>query len=269
MKRRVLLSFAMLMLLCICSALAAGYPQQRGDVNDDAAVLSLDTANDIAEFNKRLKDADFVVVTRHFLGGAEVQSYCDGLFDAWNLQEDQALLLLVIGEERYAVHMGAKVESMLSKEQMNSLLSSRFRSLYITERNYDGAVGTFLQSAGERIAQSSGHEFTAAGLFGTEAVREDSKSAFENWKGAWWEGFFGESGSEYQPDNREESSDVDDIRDEEDSGFSVGKLIFIVIVLSSVVKKRRRAGKSGLGLIGWVFTVIGAKEIGKLFRGRR
>ena len=97
-----------LMLLLPAAALAVSYPVQRGAVNDDAGVLSEQTAADIGQLNTAARSADisFVVATRHFLGGADAQAYCDGLFEAWKLDQKTVLVLLVIGEERYAVAVG-------------------------------------------------------------------------------------------------------------------------------------------------------------------
>ena len=113
-----------LMLLLPSAALAVSYPAQRGAVNDDAGVLSEQTAADIGQLNTAARSADisFVVATRHFLGGADAQAYCDGLFEAWKLDRKTVLVLLVIGEERYAVAVGQGVRDMIGQEQINSLL---------------------------------------------------------------------------------------------------------------------------------------------------
>ena len=62
-----------LMLLLPAAALAVSYPVQRGAVNDDAGVLSEQTAADIGQLNIAARSADisFAVATRHFLGGAD------------------------------------------------------------------------------------------------------------------------------------------------------------------------------------------------------
>ena len=129
-----------LMLLLPSAALAVSYPAQRGAVNDDAGVLSEQTAADIGQLNTAARSADisFVVATRHFLGGADAQAYCDGLFEAWKLDRKTVLVLLVIGEERYAVAVGQGVRDMIGQEQINSLLAAKLRAPYLNDRNYDG-----------------------------------------------------------------------------------------------------------------------------------
>ncbi|MCQ2454365.1 MAG: TPM domain-containing protein [Clostridia bacterium] len=197
MKHRLtaLLLAIMLILSVACGAFAVSYPQQRGNVNDDAAVLSGSTVADIGSLNTKVKNAlglNFVVVTRHFLGGAEAQSYCSGLFRDWNLDSNTILLLLVIGEEKYAVTTGSNVKKYISDEQINSLLSSKLRALYIEKRDYSGAVGNFLLALTAQAAATSGKKIETGGLFGTTAHSTGSSGAdaFLGWTGNWAEGFF-------------------------------------------------------------------------------
>ena len=132
-----------LMLLLPAAALAVSYPAQRGAVNDDAGVLSEQTAADIEQLNTAARSADisFVVATRHFLGGADAQAYCDGLFEAWKLDQKAALVLLVIGEERYAVAVGQGVRDMSGQEQINRLLAAKLRAPCRDDRSAAGAGG--------------------------------------------------------------------------------------------------------------------------------
>ena len=158
-----------LMLLLPAAALAVSYPAQRGAVNDDAGVLSEQTAADIEQLNTAARSADisFVVATRHFLGDADAQTYCDGLFEAWKLDQKTVLVLLVIGEERYAVAVGQGVRDMIGQEQINSLLAAKLRAPYLNDRNYDGAVGDFLLALTAQAAKSRGVTVKISGLFGS------------------------------------------------------------------------------------------------------
>lgn len=266
-NRRLAAWLLALLLLLPALACAASYPVQRGAVNDDASVLSEQTAADIASLNDAARNADisFVVVTRHFLGGADAQSYCDGLFDAWNLDDDTVLLLLVIGEERYALTSGAAVRKSIGSEQINNLLASKLRTAYIDQRDYDGAVGDFLLALAAQAGKAQGVTVKTSGLFGTA---QDTTSANNtqtggwNWSGEWWNGFFSSDGAEPQYDA------FDDDRsqyyyEESTTGFSMGKLIFIAVVLLIIVKNRRAKGKAGLGLLGWMVAGKGAKEMMK------
>ena len=162
MRRRVLaILSAMIIISLLHTVQAVTFPAQRGAVNDDAAVLSTQTVSDVEKLNA-LASANYIVVTRHFLGGKDVQSYCDGLFSAWGLGDKDLLLLLVIGEEKYACSMGSGIG--LSGEQLNSLFSSRLRQPFIMDRNYDAAVGEFLLSASSQIAHGMGETLDTSGL---------------------------------------------------------------------------------------------------------
>ena len=129
MKRWIAGLFA-LMLLLPAAALAVSYPAQRGAVNDDAGVLSEQTAADIEQLNTAARSADisFAVATRHFLGGADAQAYCDGLFEAWKLDQKTVLVLLVIGEERYAVAVGQGARDMMTRRSKPRHCPRRSRS---------------------------------------------------------------------------------------------------------------------------------------------
>ena len=198
-----------LMLLLPAAALAVSYPVQRGAVNDDAGVLSEQTAADIGQLNTAARSADisFVVATRHFLGGADAQAYCDGLFEAWKMDQKTVLVLLVIGEERYAVAVGQGVRDMIGQEQINSLLAAKLRAPYLNDRNYDGAVGDFLLALTAQAAKSRGVTVKTSGLFGSAqesasvtqpaASDQTNDSSWYNWTGDWWNGFFSTDDTEY------------------------------------------------------------------------
>lgn len=267
MQKRILCLLTVIICLCAFPAMArVTYPEQRGCVNDDAAVLSAQTVNDIIELNDRMDGAEFVVVTRHFLGGADAQEYCKGLFDYWQLDEDDALLLLVIGEERYDVMLGDFVRSCISEEQLSSLLSSQLRAPFINERDYDKAVGNFLLSVSSQISRSTGENLNTGGLFGTENTAQEK--VFDNWKGNWWEGFFAEVVGEDDWDEEKEYAGDTYYYEAYEDDASISRLAIIAIVLVFIVSRRRKKGKSGLGFIGWLLAFSGFKEARKFFRRR-
>jgi len=267
MQKRFLCLLVMIVCLCAFPALArVTYPEKRGYVNDDAAVLSMQTAKDIDLLNDRMNGAEFTVVTRHFLGGADAQEYCKGLFDYWWLDEDDVLLLLVIGEERYAVVMGDAVKSCMSEEQLSSLLSSQLRAPFINERDYDGAIGSFLLSVSAQIARGMGENLNTGGLFGTEETVKSE--VFDNWSGNWWEGFFADVVGDDEWDGAPEYAGDTYYYEAYEDDTDISRLAIIAIVLVFIVSRRRKKGKSGLGLIGWLLTFSGLKEVRKLFRGR-
>ena len=271
-RRFSAIAIAVALLFCLFTAQADTYPIRRGAVNDDAAVLSDSTSKDIETLNER-SDAQFTVITRHFLGGADAQEYCDALFQAWNLSSNDLLLLLVIGEERYAVSMGDVLQlSALSPEQLNSLLSAKIRQPFIQERDYDGAVGGFLLAAATQIARAYGDTLNTSGLFGTTHQEQQNASGasaqsgswFSSWNSTGWGNFFSDNDLNLYGQNQGDISYEYD----EDNGFSMGRLIFIGIVLLFIIRSRRRKGKSGLGAAGWGAAAMGAKEVLRGMDGR-
>lgn len=263
-KRLIAVLVMSVLLFCLAGAAAETYPIRRGAVNDDAAVLSDSTAADVDTLNTR-STANFTVITRHFLGGADAQQFCDGLFEAWNLKSNDVLLLLVIGEERYAATLGSDIlGNSISSEQLNSIFSAKLRQSFIQDRNYDAAVGDFLLAVSSQIARAEGKTLNTSGLFGSAQTAEtttnnagntNSGSWYSSWSSDGWSSFFSDSdlGTAGQGD-----ADYDYDRD---SGFSIGKLILIAVVLMIIVRNRRRNGKSGLGLLGWIVAGFGAKHV--------
>lgn len=233
------------------------YPTQRSYVNDDAAVLSAETAKDIIELNDRMDMAEFTVATKHFLGGADVKEYAKGLFDYWGLDTDDVLVLLVIGEEKYAVITGDLIEEYVSKEQLSSLMGTQLRQAFITERDYDGAVGDFLLALASQIDRFTGEDVDFGGLFGMEETVDSQ--IFDNWGGNWWEGFFGE----YDYDESDlKVYAADDVHEAYDVDFS--SLFVLAAVLLIVVRRRRKSGKGGLGWFGWILVLSLLSDIGNM-----
>lgn len=232
------------------------YPMLRSYVNDDAAVLGAETAKDIIELNDRMTSAEFTVATKHFLGGADAKEYAKGLFDYWQMDADDVLVLLVIGEEKYAVITGDLIEEYVSKEQLSSLTGTQLRPAFITERDYDGAVGDFLLALAGQIDRFTGEDVDLGGLFGTE--EKVDPQIFDNWGGNWWEGFFGE----YDYDESDLKVYAADVHEAYDVDFS--SLFVLAAVLLCVVLSRRRKRKSGLGWFGWILVLSLLSDIGDM-----
>ena len=264
MKKRIFACLSVMIILsCLVAVQAATFPAQRGSVNDDAAVLNAQTISDVEKLNT-LTSADYIVVTRHFLGGKDAQTYCDDLFAAWSLGEKDLLLLLVIGEEKYACSMGSKIG--LSSEQLNSLFSSRLREPFIMDRNYDAAVGAFLLSASSQIARGMGETLDTSGLFGSKestgsaagsSSANGSSSGQQSWTYNLFSGFFSDDdlNDPYIGENGNTHSY------ESDSGFSMGRFILIAVVLLFIIRGRKKKGKSGLGPAGWMTLGLGARHM--------
>lgn len=244
--RRVL-CFALILLLLLLTSVsyAVTYPVQRGDVNDDADVLSDITVKDIETLNSRFLDTHFIVVTRHFLGGADAQDYCDNLYKAWNLEGNDLLLLLVIGEERYAVTAGIEVTSSLASDGINNLLSSKLRKPFIQDRDYDEAVGAFILGTANQVARNNGTILTTAGLFGTETQTQSSSSSTGSnlftttLTGNWWNSFFS-NGQVEEYEYTQPTSYTLYESDGGSSGFSFGKMIIIALVVLFFIRSRAK-----------------------------
>jgi len=233
------------------------YPVQRSYVNDDATVLSAETVQDIDKINERLLSAELTVATRHFLGGADVQEYCKGLFDYWQLGSEDVLVLLVIGEERYAVFMGEQISAYVSAEQLSSLTGTYLRPAFIAQRDYDGAVGDFLLALSSHIVRASGEALDTGGLFGTEETAPDA--IFDNWNGNWWEGFFAENS--YSEEGAYHWSG--DVYDHEGRAEDFGSLLVLIVVLLVLIHRRRKSNKGGLGWFGWLIAISIISRIGE------
>lgn len=147
-------------------------PRPNGTYADLAGVLGEKTLEDLEALNERLESAAggrIFVLTRHFLGGADAQQYADKVFEVWGLGDFDALLLLVIGEENFALTMGEVVKNALPSETRNTLLGS-FRNTF-KNRQYDEALAALAVSMGQALAKAFGDTLDAAGLFGAAAVQ--------------------------------------------------------------------------------------------------
>ncbi len=147
-------------------------PRPDRSAADLAGVLGEKTLEDLETLNDRLESAGggrIYVLTRHFLGGADAQQYADQVFKVWNLEKDDALLLMVIGEEEFALSLGANSKNALSAESRNTLLGA-FRNAY-KARQYDEALANLTVSLGQTLAKAKGNTLSDTGLFGITAIQ--------------------------------------------------------------------------------------------------
>ncbi len=197
--------FALLTALVLClgalpwAQADTEYPPFQGIVADMAGVLSEETAADLKTLSDRLEDVtggQIYVLTRHFLGGANAQEYARKVFEVWGLGDQDALLLMVIGEENYALHVGSLVNSWLSAEVRNNLLANSFRTSFITDRNYDKAAADFSVALGQALAKATGGTLDVSGLFGRAALSSTPQP--QSWNEI-WQGMFAQD--DYQDDS--------------------------------------------------------------------
>ncbi|MBR1585998.1 MAG: TPM domain-containing protein [Clostridia bacterium] len=190
---RRIVSLLLALLLCAGLVLPAGaetqYPSFQGIVTDLAGVLGEDTVQDLSLLAERMSDASlslgsFYVVTRHFLGGTDAAVYAKALFEAWDLGWQDVLLLMVIGEEKYALYVGDGVKAALSADTQTSLLATHFRSAFLN-RKYDEAVADLAVQTVQTIAKAGGTSVNTAGLFGTAAVSATHQPTAQSLTNAW------------------------------------------------------------------------------------
>lgn len=236
MKRLFALLLAALLLLPLISAMAEPrYPESQGTVTDAAAVLSASTVQDLRKLAEVFSDADTMdlyVVTVDFLDGATLSNYADGLRNKWQLEEDDLLLLMVVGEDKFGFFGGADVNKHLSVATQQKLLSTIFNTPFL-QQDYDAAIAALMPALATEAGKSWNESVDISGLFGT--VSASSLATEQDWL--------------VRPVERVNQTDryADRVADyDHDSGFSLGKVILTVLLLLVIFgnrgKKRERNG---------------------------
>ena len=233
------------LLLCLsltAPALAATEypPRPSGTVADLAGVLGEKTIDDLETLSQRLESASgghIFVLTRHFLGGADAQQYADRVFEVWNLDAQDALLLMVIGEESFALSLGKSAKSALSQEALTSFLGS-FRTAYLN-RDYDRALADLAVSLGEALAKAGGNALNTSGLFGTAAIQSTPQPQTAS---DWWYGMFAQDDYEARWDHDESSWNEwqDEWRYEETSINWRSVIIWALVIYFLFFRKKKR-----------------------------
>jgi len=115
MLASILLMIALLFLPA--TAMAAAYPDQDGYVTDEAGILS---GSDIAAIEEAVKQASFdlYVYTTDDLNDTPLDEYATGLYSAWSLQADDALLIIDMGYREAYLEMS--INSELERALLNS-----------------------------------------------------------------------------------------------------------------------------------------------------
>jgi len=148
-------------------------PRPQGTVADLAGVLGETAISDLETLSQRVEEetgGQIFVLTRHFLGGMNVQTYADKVFEVWNLGDMDVLALMVIGEESYALSFGATARGGVSADTRTSLLATHFRSAFL-DRRYDDAAADLTVSLGETLCRAFGGSLNTKGLFGSAAAQ--------------------------------------------------------------------------------------------------
>ncbi len=258
-------TWAFVCALVVCLALvpcvnAEQYPVRQGAATDLADVLGAATVADIEALSGRYAEetgGTLSVVTRHFLGGADAKGYAEALFSAWTLDESSALLLMVVGEDSYALYMGERARSLLPRESADALLSSQFRAKFMA-REYDAALSAFLPALVKKLDA----DVSALGLFGQE-IAQSTPAPVQDVTGGSWAGFFSDSWRGWtEAAEEEDEPDENWLRDEEkNTGFSFGRLVVIGLVLYFLFGRKKNKGGCGCGPIGWILGTFGLADL--------
>lgn len=239
MKKFFSLLFSILLIFTAVSAGAeSAYPARQGTVTDLADVLPDDTEKDLVKLSDRYSDAtdgEFYIVTRHFLGGRDVNAYARELFDAWHLSGSDVLLLMVIGEESYAMAMGSETMLVLPQETVDTCFGSYFHQPFMA-RQYGKAAADMAKETLSRIVSGWGGKLNTTGLFGTQNWQVVHVDAIEQELNSMFSSLF-----DNLPEVAEEIEEKPTLLQEDKStGISLWKVILILIILRTVFRKRRR-----------------------------
>ncbi len=193
---RMIRIFALALALMLCAGLAAPAfaetkypPRPQGTVADLAGVLGEQTIADMETLNTRINTAaggQLYVLTRHFLGGVNAANYAKKVFDVWGLGSNDALLLMVIGEETYAIALGSTAEKTVPTDTQISLMANHFRTPFLA-RQYDEALADVAVQLGQTLAKAKNQSLDVTGLFGQTVLQSTPQPQTTD---DWWYGMF-------------------------------------------------------------------------------
>ena len=233
-------ALALALVLCLGMTLparaATEYPPFQGIVADMAGVLGEKTIADLTTLSERLENetgGHIYVLTRHFLGGADAARYADRVFEVWGLHENDALLLMVIGEESFALSLGSLAKTALPQETLTSLLASHFRTAYLN-RQYDEAAADLAVTLGQALAKALGGTLDVSGLFGNASIQSTPQP--QSWSEI-WQGMFAQDDYDEEPWNWEIEWD------NEDKHINWRGVIIWALVIYFLFFRRRRRRK--------------------------
>lgn len=240
-------AFVCALLILVSSAALAEprYPDKQGLTTDAAAVLASSTLEDLSTFNQTLKDETGVqlyAATVDFLDGASLTDYAAGLRAKWGLGNDDLLLLMAVGEDKFGLFGGEDVNARLSAAVQQKLLSAYFESSFLAQR-YDAAIASLVPALATEIGKAYDETVSVAGLFG-QASATAAPATVQDWVDRWAQAY----------DTATPEATLRDRVTQEDhvSGISLGKVILTVALLmiifgGSASRRRGGCGCSGCG----------------------
>ncbi len=236
MKRIIVAAVSLAAALCMVFSFALAaprYPVRQDTVTDSAAVFSQATADalkDVLKDVQKQTGSTICIVTVDFLDGYTTAAYLSGMREAWGLDRNVTLILLAVGEDNFAVSLGA--DSRLSEAMLLKLLSTHVAP-YVSQVDYDSAMASLMPALLTEINKTYGTHITAPAFGMTES---GSKAPYQpEWLSGWT---FSSAGSEHMDDDSH-------AHDEDDDEFSLGKIVLALILISWVFgsgKGRRRYG---------------------------
>ena len=219
---------AMLLTLCVPALAEPRYPRQTGVTTDAAAVFSHATLEDLSALDRMMDKNDaprLKVVTVDFLDGAEADAYAEALFTRWDLDDDDLLLLLAVGEDKYAVQAGKDVRRLLSANVLGKLLATWLEEPFL-QQDYDGAIAAFVPALVTEVNKACGARISTDGLFGRAGG-----SLLDSWANRVI--------SIVQEDESDESFFT---KEDKKTGFSFIKVVLTVILLMVIFGGKKKKG---------------------------
>lgn len=239
---RILPIVCLLLCLCVFAAAEPRYPSNGGETTDAAGVLAHTTLEDLRTLDGRLDKADALrlkIVTVDFLDGSDVDDYAAALFDRWDLDDDDLLLLLAVGEDKYAVKSGKDVNRLISPAMQSKLLAANLEDPFL-QQEYDAAVAAFVPALVNEVNKVYSVSVSTDGLFG-----RTSQSMFSDWATKLQDG----------ADALESAAESFLTREDSSTGFSLIKVILTIALLLIIFGSRKKKGfpfgkiLAGIGLI--------------------
>lgn len=236
----------LLSLLFLTSAALAEprYPNKQGAVTDAAAVLSQATVKDLTAFAEKVDDetsVNFYVATVDFLDGATLASYADGLRAKWRLGDDDLLLLLAVGEDKFGTFGGEDVNRKLSTQVQDKLLSAYLETPFLQQR-YDEAIAQYIPALTAEINKAFDESIKLTGLFGQTEPTQTLEDWAEEWSRRWTD-----ANVKVNADVQVKTGLERVTSEDKDTGFSLGKVILTVFLLMVIFGKKNRRGRNGCG----------------------
>jgi len=258
-------------LLALLMLLAAWLPAlgETPAVDDQAEVLPLDMAEEITSYSARMAQelgVPFRLITKHFLGGKNVQQYADQALEI-GADSRAVVLVMVIGEETYALAIGEQTRPLLSPERAESMLGNTFHEPFVVERDYGRAVAAFLldlsatlqSRAGKRVADEGKLPSYAGRAISAAPAATASPTAYPTGGTSWLDSIL-EDKTQSEHEAREYETDVREAQEGSGRNLSLFQIALIGFILFKIFGRKKNGGKNGCGPLGWIFGTWGLSK---------